>query len=124
MYRQTAPDVYDYNRGSYDPYHPNSSTYPSNQPGSTINTTHQPDPRSTYDNRQTSEQHVTPELRKSHADNRGSRFADYKRRAQEYKYNFFSMIDEPYNRCFEEGKCGTCPGNECIAKRGPKMDWL
>lgn len=65
------------------------------------------------------------DLRRSDANrNRNSRFKDYVKRKLEYKYNFFSMIDEPWNRCCEVGKCGTCPGNECIAKKNPKLDWI
>lgn len=56
--------------------------------------------------------------------NRGSSFDSYKAKLQEYKYNLFSLIDEPWNRCCEVGKCGNCPGNECIARRTPKLDWI
>jgi len=49
------------------------------------------------------------------------RFSNYK--GSEYKYNFFSLIDEPWNRCCEVGKCGTCPGNECIAKQLGRNLW-
>jgi len=49
---------------------------------------------------------------------------NYKAKLQEYKYNLFSLIDEPWNRCWEVGKCGNCPGNECIARRTPKLDWI
>lgn len=62
------------------------------------------------------------ELKRSNV--RESRFKEYVKRRPEYKYNLFSIIDEPWNRCCEVGKCGTCPGNECVAKREPKLDWL
>ena len=37
---------------------------------------------------------------------------------EKYKYNLFSVIDEPANKIKESG-CGacTCPGNEFIAAR-------
>lgn len=59
--------------------------------------------------------HRTNELKRSNV--RESRYNEYQKRKAEYKYNFFSMIDEPWNRCCEVGKCGTCPGNECVARR-------
>ena len=71
--------------------------------------------------------HVVVENRGSNvrgSQTRGSRFDEYRHKRPEYKYNFFSLIDEPWNRCCEFGKCGSCPGNECIAKREPRMDWL
>lgn len=121
MYRNTGPDVYDYNRGSYDPssnhnaHHSVEETVTygghNNYPGVHTNT-HQ------------NGAYGTNELRKSQANRRESRFDEYKRRARDYKYNFFSMIDEPWNRCCEVGKCGTCPANECIAKKEPKLDWI
>jgi hypothetical protein len=46
-------------------------------------------------------------------------FEDYGRSNWNYKYNLFSMIDEPANRCRELGLdgCGGCPGNEIVAAR-------
>lgn len=43
--------------------------------------------------------------------NRDQRFSDYKRKNNDYKYNIYSLIDEPWNRLCEVGRCGTCPGN-------------
>lgn len=43
---------------------------------------------------------------------RGSNYNDYvKKKPYEYKYNIYSLIDEPWNRCCEVGTPGTCPGN-------------
>jgi len=33
-----------------------------------------------------------------------------------YKYNIFSIIDEPWNRWRAGGKCERTTGNECIAR--------
>ncbi len=43
--------------------------------------------------------------------NRDQRFNNYKKRANDYKYNVFSLIDEPWNRLCEFNTCGSCPGN-------------
>lgn len=50
---------------------------------------------------------------------RPQNFEDYGRSNWNYKYNLFSMIDEPANRCRELGVdgCGGCPGNEIVAAR-------
>jgi N-acetylneuraminic acid mutarotase len=50
-------------------------------------------------------------------------YAKYAKSESEYKYNIYSIIDEPWNRCCEVGHCGTCSGNECIARRAPPVDW-
>ena len=61
------------------------------------------------------------QLRGSQTRTRGSKYDQYRHRANEYKYNLFSLIDEPWNRCCEIGKCGNCPGNECVARREPRI---
>ena len=33
-----------------------------------------------------------------------------------YKYNIFSIIDEPWNRWRGGGKCEKTAGNECMAR--------
>lgn len=43
--------------------------------------------------------------------NRDQRFNDYRQKANDYKYNVFSLIDEPWNRLCEFNTCGSCPGN-------------
>ena len=114
-YRQTGPNVYDYDRGSYDHYSsPQHTTVHTNQPVHTNEVVY-----TNAEHRETRPVVTTSqtELRQSHANRRGSRFEDYRRKAKDYKYNFFSLIDEPWNRCCEVGKCGTCPANECIAKK-------
>lgn len=63
------------------------------------------------------------DFRRSGYDLRGSKYDDYQKK-KNYKYNFFSMLDEPWNRRCEYGTCGSCPANECIAKKEPKLDWL
>ena len=87
-YRQTNPEVIDYNRGGYDTY-PNQPR-PTPIQGETV----------TYNQEN---------LRKSDYSRSGKeqRFEDY-RKKNGYKYNFFSMIDEPWNRCCEFGNCGQC----------------
>jgi hypothetical protein len=112
-YRQTnqsGPDVYDYDRGSYGN---NSQVPPPPPPPQTV----------TYQHQQ--QQQQQDKLRKSDYSNSSSnkRFNSYQRK-NNYKYNFFSLIDEPWNRCCEVGSCGTCPGNNCISTRQPKLDWL
>lgn len=62
--------------------------------------------------------------RGSNFEGRGSKYDLYQQRSKNYKYNFFSMMDEPWNRCCEVGSCGSCPGNGCFASRQPKLDWL
>lgn len=125
-YRNTGPEVYDYGRDSYDPY-PNQ--HPSNPPHQYNQEPYHHTPP-VYDQKghNNSTNHQTPvnnsDIRGSQANRRGSKYDQYRQRVKEYKYNFFSMIDEPWNRCCEVGKCGTCPGNECIARREPKKDWL
>lgn len=43
--------------------------------------------------------------------NLDQRFNNYKRKNNDYKYNIYSLIDQPWNRLCEVGRCGTCPGN-------------
>lgn len=108
--------VYEYNRGSYDSYSrpQGSGGY---QPQGQFP---QQDPRFPVPIEN------DPNLRRSRFVDRntGTRYDDYRKRRGEYKYNIYSLIDEPWNRCCEVGRCGTCPGNECIARRAPKLDWL
>ena len=125
-YRNTGPEVYDYNRDSYDPYHnPNQSNNTYHQSHETYHHTSpvHTDKAPVHTTTHTTNLHNS-ELRGSAANRRGSKYDQYRTRVKEYKYNFFSMIDEPWNRCCEVGKCGTCPGNECVARREPKKDWL
>ena len=52
-------------------------------------------------------------MRKSDYSGRGKeeRYNEYKKK-NGYKYNLYSMIDEPWNRCCEFGTCGACcPAN-------------
>jgi hypothetical protein len=35
----------------------------------------------------------------------------YPQKMNAYKYNIYSIIDEPWNRFWEAGKCGSCPDN-------------
>jgi hypothetical protein len=46
-------------------------------------------------------------------------FDDYGKHEADYKYNLFSIVDEPFNKCREFGLqgCTSCPGNEVIASR-------
>jgi hypothetical protein len=48
----------------------------------------------------------------------------YQRKANDYKYNIFSLADENWNRCMEVGSCGGCPSNEFVSSRTPKSDWF
>jgi hypothetical protein len=48
----------------------------------------------------------------------------YEKKIDQYKYNIFSFVDEPWNRCCEVGSCGGCPDNEFVSKVVPKLDWL
>lgn len=43
------------------------------------------------------------------------RYNNYGTTADNYKYNLFSSVDEPWNSCQDGRKCGKFPGNECIA---------
>lgn len=97
MNRQSGPEVVEYNRGTYDPYY-NPNTNPNTVHPTTI---YHNGPNNTHVVNHDSVQKPIPnsELRQSQANRRGSRFDEYKRRAKEYKYNFFSMIDEPWNKC-------------------------
>lgn len=101
-----APDVYNYNQGGYDSY-TGSNGYYAPPAGSDPRYPVQP----VYNENTTSQGYQ-------------SNFGTYKAKPYEYKYNLFSLIDEPWNRCCEVGKCGTCPGNECVARRTPQLDWL
>ena len=113
-----APEVFDYNRNSYESYNSHilntqphvasDPRYPHQQDYFQTNTSQSNNYRSTS----------------QAPSNRGSNFDNYKAKLQEYKYNLFSLVDEPWNRCCEIGKCGNCPGNECIARRTPKLDWI
>ena len=100
MNHSGGPSVLEYNRGSYDTY-PNQPSYPQRHPSN------ENFRRSDYS-----------------GSGKNDRFDQYKKK-NFYKYNLFSMIDEPWNRCCEFGKCGSCcPANECIAKKEPRLDWL
>jgi hypothetical protein len=44
-------------------------------------------------------------------------------RPADYKYNAFSALDEQWNRCQAGQKCGSCPGNECIAREALNKVW-
>lgn len=50
------------------------------------------------------------------------RFSNYNN-LNEYKYNLFSLIDEPWNRCLQLGKCGSFPANECITRQARRGLW-
>jgi len=52
------------------------------------------------------------------------RFSSYLPNANDYKYNCFSAIDEPWNKCVSGLPCGKCPGNECIASEPLKTHWI
>ena len=103
-----GPGVYNYG-GSY-----NSGNYDGNN---------YPEQRSTYaDNVQA---HSQVQVGKDYQD---QRFAGYTRKIRDdldgYKYNIYSIMDEPWNRCCADGKCGTFPGNEGIAKDHTVTKWL
>lgn len=95
--------VYDYNRGSYDSYPRPNPVGPNGYPQGQF----QQDPRYPLpaENDQT--------VRRSRFVDRstGTKYDEYRKRRGEYKYNIYSLIDEPWNRCCEVGRCGTCPGN-------------
>lgn len=133
MNRHSGPEVVEYNRGTYDPHYPNQypNQYPNHdisQPGihhQTITTTEEHGYG--HEHFRHSFQQPNPywkadDLRGSNHHDRKAKYDKYGRR--DYKYNFYSMIDEPWNRCCEVGTCGSFPGNECIAKKTPKRDWL
>jgi hypothetical protein len=42
---------------------------------------------------------------------------------RKYKYNVFSVMDEPWNRCLEGRACGGLPENECVARETFKREW-
>jgi hypothetical protein len=46
-------------------------------------------------------------------------YDNYGKHEEEYKYNLFSIVDEPFNKCRELGMqgCASCPSNEVIASR-------
>lgn len=87
--------VNDYNRNTYNSY--GSVTPPAGQ----------------HDPRYPIQASDDPTLRRSRFRElrQDPRFDSYHKKINEYKYNIYSVIDEPWNRCCEVGKCGTCPGN-------------
>lgn len=93
------PNVIDYRGGSYDNFN--------------RGTTGQSGAGYSHDPRYPIPQENDPTLRRSRFVDRntGNRYDDYRKRRAEYKYNIYSLIDEPWNRCCEVGRCGTCPGN-------------
>jgi hypothetical protein len=110
------PSVVDYNRSSYDSYGRPVAINTTSNPGYTVHTEPQ------YQTHTVS--HV-PQTQVRVQDRRtGANYDEYRNTKYEYKYNIYSLIDEPWNRCCEVGKCGNCPGNECIARRAPKLDWI
>jgi hypothetical protein len=52
-----------------------------------------------------------------------NRFDNYLTADKAYKYNLFSIIDQPWNSCIKGQKCGSLPGNECIASGAPVRQW-
>lgn len=46
-------------------------------------------------------------------------YDNYGKQKEEFKYNLFSIVDEPFNKCRELGLqgCASCPSNEVIASR-------
>lgn len=102
--RITGPGVYNYG-GNY-----NSGIYDSNT---------YPEQRVTY----AENVHARSQVGQDYND---KRFAGYTRKVREdldYKYNVFSLVDEPWNRCCVAGKCGSFPGNEGIAKDHTFAKW-
>ena len=52
-----------------------------------------------------------------------NRFDTYPAPQNSYKYNLFSVADEPWNNCLKGQKCGGLPSNECIASEPPARQW-
>lgn len=107
-FQNREPSVVDYNRGGYDsfPRSPNQGNNfqgPPPQQGLNYN-----DPRYPLS------QDQNPTLHRSRFQDRRTsnpNYNDYRKAKYDYKYNIYSLIDEPWNRCCEVGNCGTCPGN-------------
>lgn len=115
-YQSQEPSVINYSQGGYDSYPRNSYQGQGSNPSS-INYN---DPRYPVP------QDQNPTLHRSRFQDRrqGTNYSDYRKAKYDYKYNIYSLIDEPWNRMCEVGNCGTCPSNECIARRAPKLDWI
>jgi hypothetical protein len=102
---RNEPNVVDYNRSSYDSY------------GRPIGGTSSVGPQQTYPANQDPRYPTQPEYQSQTGQPRfpdrrtGTNYDDYRKSKYEYKYNIYSLIDEPWNRCCEVGKCGNCPGN-------------
>ena len=79
-YRNTGPEVYDYNRGSYDPYHNPSNNFSGQQNVSPV--FNQENGTVTPVNPSINTHPVKAELRGSAAGRRGSKYADYTQRAK------------------------------------------
>lgn len=123
-----APEVYDYRSGSYNAQPQWQSQQISQGQGYNSGGFGQP-VAANIDPRYPVQPYEQTSIRGSGAygqkgNLRGSSYQDYaKKKPYEYKYNIYSLIDESWNRCCEMGTPGTCPGNECIARRNPKLDW-
>lgn len=136
-----APDVYNYNSNTYDPYYSGNPSGQYTSGPSQVSADprfptqpHDPNFKDPYSSR------IRPSSGNYNSygpgpsgssntfvgqqDYNANRYNEYRRNPYEYKYNIYSLIDEPWNRCCEVGRCGTCPGNEFIARRTPKLDWL
>lgn len=103
-----APELFNYDSRPYDNY---NNARPSSRPGNFTQ-----DPRYPVQANNLSQSSY----------GRNSGFNDYRDKVKhrEYKYNMYSLIDEPWNRLCEVGSCGSFPANECVASRTPKFDWM
>lgn len=104
----TGPTSYDINRNSYDSYNLGTQSNWSG-PGTTGPIVH-------IDSRYPIPPEADPTLRRSRFQEFPSvaKYDSYSAKAKtlgDYKYNLYSLIDEPWNRCCEVGNCGNCPGN-------------
>ena len=94
-------------------------SYGANYNSGTYDVNNYPEQRSTYAENVNASSHVG-------RDYQDQRFAGYTKKLRDeidYKYNIYSILDEPWNRCCNVGKCGTCPGNEGIAKDHTVSSW-
>lgn len=129
--RSSGPEVYNYNSGNsgrYDsvpPYFvPQQANLPQqsviSQPSSNLVSA---DSRPPAQQAQPTQGRVSA-VGSNNSNQGNSKYEQYRAKSPEYKYNLFSVVDQPWNRCCEVGTCGPCPGNECVAKRQPRFDWM
>ena len=116
-YRNTGPQPYDYG-GNY-----RSSGYDQRDDRDYRDNRDDRDDRNDRNNEYYGSRAGKSQIGNDYADRR---FAGYNKQVEEkvdYKYNIYSLVDEPWNRCCEAGKCGQFPGNEGIAKDHTTVRW-